>query len=135
MASTTTAALIVEWLGGVMIVTFVYVLWSSQRDKNSKVDLSSLLLDKGEVTLAKFGGLLALLTSTFVMVYLALDKSLTDFVFASYVVGWGGVKVAADITGKPAPGTVVETDVHTKTREQGAPIDDVPPKPKPKGKR
>ncbi len=137
MAGTTTAALIAEWLGGVMIATFVFVLWRSQLDRNSKVDLSSLLLDKGQVTLAKFGGLLALLCSTWLVVYLALDKSLTDTVFGVYVVGWGGVKVAADITNKPAAGTVVETDVHTKTREQGPPVPEgeAPPKPTPRGKR
>ena len=135
MADTTTAALIAEWLGGVMIATFVFVLWRSQLDRNNAIDLSSLILDKvagkQQVTLAKFGGLLALLCSTWLVVYLALDKSLTDFIFASYVVGWGAVKVSGDVTGKPAAGTVVQTDVHTKTLEQGPPLDGQPPKPVP----
>lgn len=106
-----------------MILTFAYVLGKAQFSKDSMINLNSLIIDKGVVTLAKFGGLLALLTTTWLVVYLAVDKALTEGIFIGYVVGWGGVKIAADFTSRPAPGTEVSVETTTKTKAKGAPAE------------
>ena len=97
--NTTLAAIVAEWLGLAMIGLMAWILWRAHRSKDNKIDLSALLVDTvtGNVTLAKFGGLLALLSSTWIVVYLAVDKSLTDTAFAAYVATWGAVKVANDV--------------------------------------
>lgn len=122
MDNTTAAAAIVQWMGAAMVCVFIFVLVRAHFNKEGSINLSMLITEEGKVTLAKFGGLLALLTSTWLVVYLAVDKALTEGIFIGYVVGWGGVKIAADLTNKPAPGTEVEETIMTKTKSKGAPI-------------
>lgn len=125
------ATLVVQWLGVAMVATFVYVLWRAHRNGENNIDLSSLLVDNGVVTLAKFGGLLALLTTTWLIVLLALKGALTDVALGAYLTAWGIVKIAGDVTNKPAPGTKSSTTI--ERREEGAPIPPDKPKPDAKG--
>lgn len=85
-------------LGCFLLVMFAVILVRAQFDEKNKIDLSYLLVDSttGNVTLAKFTGLGAFLTSTWVLVDLAVSGHF-DPSFAGWYMGvWGGVKVATD---------------------------------------
>lgn len=89
-------------VGAVMILLGGYVLWRAHRNKNSAIDLAFLLVDGAlqppRVTLAKFSAMVALLTSTWLVVYLTVTGKLDGVIFAAYVGTWGAVKVAGDMT-------------------------------------
>jgi hypothetical protein len=105
--NTTTAALVAEFLGGAMLLLLVLVLIQAHFSKDSRINLADLLLDhqlnkRGQVTLAKFGGFIALLASTWIVVYLALDKALTDFIFVSYLGAWVLGKLGTELINSTA---------------------------------
>jgi hypothetical protein len=94
--------LVMEILGGALALMFGYLLWAAHRNPSNNVDLSFLLVDTslGNVTLAKFGGLLALIVSTWVFVYLPVAGKFDATFAVGYIATWGAVKVASDITSK-----------------------------------
>lgn len=89
-------------VGAVMLLLGGYILWRAHRARGNAIDLAFLLVDGDlnppRVTLAKFGGLVALLTSTWLVVYLAVAGKLDGVIFGAYLTAWAAVKIAADVT-------------------------------------
>lgn len=89
-------------VGAVMVLLGGYILWRAHRNRGNAIDLAFLLVDGDlnppRVTLAKFGGLVALLTSTWLVVYLAVAGKLDGVIFGAYLTAWAAVKIAADVT-------------------------------------
>jgi hypothetical protein len=85
-------------LGLVLLALLVWILTSAQISKTSPVDLSYLLVDStiGHVTLAKFAGFGAFLSSTWVFVYLAVTGRFDTTYASIYMAVWAGAKVATD---------------------------------------
>jgi hypothetical protein len=92
------SAWVMQGLGAALFVVFGWLLYAAHHDKRNKIDLTYLLVDPtlGKVTLAKFGGLLALFSSTYVFIYLALSQHFDATYASAYMLTWGAVKVAAD---------------------------------------
>lgn len=85
-------------LGLFLLAMLCWILARAQFDKNSKVDLTYLLVDSqvGNVTLAKFAGFGAFLASTWVFIDLAVTNHFdTGYAFV-YVGSWAASKVATD---------------------------------------
>lgn len=87
-----------EGLGCVLLLLGVYIIWRAQRDPTNKIDIAYLLVDSqtGNVTLAKWCGLVALLASTWVFVYMAVSNRFDTTFAIAYLGTWGAVKVAQD---------------------------------------
>jgi hypothetical protein len=99
-------AQIAPWMvliaGCVVVGLGLYVLIRAHRDKDSKINLSHLLLetalDPPRVTQAKAIGLGAFLASTWWITWLVVADKADSALITGYIIGWGGVKVAGDLT-------------------------------------
>ena len=87
-------------LGVFLLTMFCWILLQAQMNRRNKIDLSYLLVDStiNNVTLAKFGGLMALVASTWVFIYLPVSGHFDSAYAIGYIVGWGAVKVATDFS-------------------------------------
>lgn len=87
-------------LGVVLLLGGAWILWHAQRDPDSPVDLSYLLVDStiGKVTLAKFAGFGAFLASTWIFIFLPVTDHFDVGYASAYLLSWGAVKVAGDLT-------------------------------------
>lgn len=113
-------------LGAMGILLIAWVLYNAQHDRNNKIDLNYLLVDSavGNVTLGKFGGLISLVASTWIIVYLAVTNKFDGVAYAAYLAAWAAVKIAGDITGKPVAATTRTTTIeqHEEVAPAGAPM-------------
>lgn len=100
----------------------VYLLWRASKNKNSRIDISDILVDSSlkppRVTLAKFSGVVALFASTWwITVLLAREDFSAEYLWA-YLATWGAVKVAGDIwSSKESSGTRDDSGAITKTKK------------------
>lgn len=70
---------------GVVIVLIVWHL------KDSKFDASQIVTNAdGTFSLSKFGQLLSLLVSTWIIIYQTRHGLLTEFLFSGYMLAWAG---------------------------------------------
>lgn len=87
-----------------MLLLGAYVLWRAHRSRNSAIDLAYLLvdgaLDPPRVTLAKFSAMVALLVSTWIVVFLTVSGKFDSAAFTAYLATWGAVKIAGDYMAK-----------------------------------
>lgn len=85
-----TAEHAVIWFGAILVCAAVYVLWKAQHSRSNPINLADLLIDGStqKTSLRKGGEAVALLATTWVLVYLTIAGKLTDWVFACYVGAW-----------------------------------------------
>lgn len=116
----TSAQVAMYFLGALGLLLIAWVLWNAQHDPNNKIDLNYLLVDSqvGNITLGKFAGLISLVASTWIIVYLAVIGKFDGTAFAAYLAAWAAVKVFGDYTNKPTAG--LETTVE-KVRQTDKP--------------
>lgn len=103
LSDVVTVGLSMQLLGLFCIILLVVLMFSAQRDKKNKIDFAMLLVEPavGNVTLAKYGGLVALIATTWIIIYLTVTGHFDATAFLWYLTAWCGVKIAADITAKP----------------------------------
>lgn len=77
------------------MIGFFSVLLSWHLNKTNSIDLKSLLIKDGEVSLSKLGQLIALLVSTWIIVYQTRAGLLTEFLFLGYMTAWSGANLAS----------------------------------------
>ena len=104
-------------LGLFLLFTCVVILMQAQFNPKSKIDLTYTLFDAqaGNVTLAKLGGFVALLTSTWIIAQQAVTAKMDSTMFAAYIAGWGTVKVAQDYFNSKADVPAVSQETKTTT--------------------
>lgn len=99
--------------GMIMVAAGVWLLVRAQFSRSNPIDFGTMLIDQkdGTTSLRKVGELVALLTTTWVVLYLAVKSDLTDTIFFAYVGAWvsrtvlgvlAGAKASA-MTGESAP--------------------------------
>ena len=102
MTLATLAPYFVVVVGAMLALLGLYVLVRAHRDRESPINLAHLLIDgtlsPPRVTLAKATGLGAFLLSSWLMVLLGVEGKVDANLMAVYIVGWGAVKVAGDVT-------------------------------------
>ena len=72
---------------------FFGVLLKWHLNKNSTLDLSSIVVNNGVFSLSKLGQLIALLVSTWIIVYQTRHNLLTEWLFTGYMFAWGGANL------------------------------------------
>ena len=84
---------------GLFLLLMVAAMLAWAQFGKSKVDFTYLLVDPaaGQVTLAKFAGFGAFVTSTWVFVALTANGKFDGGYAWGYLLTWAGVKVASDI--------------------------------------
>ncbi len=85
------------------ILALVFLLWLWHMDKSDAFDLRWLIVDTAtvKVSLFKLGQLVALLTTTWMVIYETRSDRLTEWLFMAYAATWAGANVANRlITGK-----------------------------------
>jgi hypothetical protein len=97
----------------VMVLLVVVIRW--HLDPRTRFDLRDMMVSSQskEVSVYKVGQLIALLVSTWVIVYETREKRLTEWLFTAYMIAWGGVNMAQkwiDRDAKPAPPATDPTD-------------------------
>jgi hypothetical protein len=76
-------------LGLVLVLLGTVILWRAHKSKSNPIDFSDLLLDyDGKLSLRKLGELIALLASTWALLWMASLKTLTEGVFGIYIIVW-----------------------------------------------
>lgn len=80
-------------MSGICVMLLILGFW--QR-KDDEFDLRWLIVDNKttKVSLFKLGQLVALLTSTWALIYETRHNNLTEWLFMAYIVAWSGVNVA-----------------------------------------
>lgn len=89
------AEIVVIWFGGGLILFVGALLLWAQLNKENPVDLSQVIMDQklGKVTGASFGLFVAMLVSSWMMVYLTVTKDMTEGYITLYLGAWSAVKV------------------------------------------
>lgn len=82
--------------GLICVLLGVLIAWQM---KDDQFDLRYLLVDSqtNKVSLFKLGQLLALLTSTWALIYETRTGNLTEWLFLAYIATWSGANVASKI--------------------------------------
>jgi hypothetical protein len=85
------------FLFGIGMLTYLFVLvrWHSD---GSKFDFRDSLLDPANndrVSLSRLGQITALVTSTSVIVFYAVNSALTEWMFGLYMTAWAGTYLAS----------------------------------------
>ncbi len=148
-AEVTLAGQAMLWFGVVIVGVLILIFVRAQWNKRNRIDLTDLLLDQsvGKVTQGRFWSLIGGAAGTFVFIYLPVSGHFDPTYASAYLLAVFGLKVAGDITGKPAPGASSEVTTTTSTVRAGQPapaehpvlpdpvhVQLVKPKPKPKRK-
>ena len=94
------------------MIGFFSVLISWHRNQNNTIDLKTILIKDGELSLSKLGQLIALLVSTWIIVYQTRHELLNEWLFTSYLFTWTGANVMSKYLGPrpPAPRQDNEND-------------------------
>jgi hypothetical protein len=75
-------------------IIIVFVL-SWHKDKASNLDIRQLLMKDDRLNLGKAGQLIALLVSTWILIYQTRKGMLTDWLFTGYMIAWSGANLAS----------------------------------------
>ena len=77
----------------VLIIGIVWIIaamtYWHRREKDS-LDLRQMMMRGGKLSLAKLGQLIALLVSTWVIIYATTHAGLTEWLFTGYMLAWSG---------------------------------------------
>lgn len=88
-------------LGVAFAIFGICILYKAQKNPRSKVDIWDVLIDSSlvppRITLAKVSGVIALVTTTWLMLFLTADAAMEPEYFWAYLGAWGAVKVAGDV--------------------------------------
>lgn len=67
----------------------LFVLWRAHRSRTSPIDLAHLLVDRdGHTSLRQSSEAVALLVTSWIVLWLAVSDRLTEGIFGVYVVAW-----------------------------------------------
>jgi hypothetical protein len=67
----------------------LFVLWRAHRSKANKIDLAHLIVDRdGHTSLRQSSECVALLVTSWIVLWLAVSGTLTEGIFGVYVVAW-----------------------------------------------
>lgn len=77
------------------LLGFFGVLLTWQLTKDNSIDLKSLLIKDGEVSLSKLGQLIAMLVSTWIIIYQTRNGLLTEWLFTGYMIAWSGANLVS----------------------------------------
>jgi len=62
-------------------------------DSKTSIDIRSAFTKNGEFSLMKFGQLIALAVSTWIIIYQTRNNRLTDWLFTGYMIAWSGANL------------------------------------------
>lgn len=90
-----------------LICALLIVLGLWQR-KDDTFDLRWLLVDSktNKVSLSKTGQLIALIVSSWALIFETRNGNLTEWLFMAYIATWSGVNVASKVVEKMKPSEV-----------------------------
>lgn len=74
-----------------LLFALVLGLWHIQKD--TTFDLRTALMVDDKFSLNKVGQLIALLTSTWIIVYQTRHGQLTEWIFSGYMIAWSGANL------------------------------------------
>lgn len=95
------------------MIGFFSILISWHLNKNNSIDLKTILVKDGELSLSKLGQLIALLVSTWIIVYQTRHELLTDWLFTGYMVAWSGANLASKWIDRGNTSTYRQTSIQT----------------------
>jgi hypothetical protein len=78
---------------GTLLFLVFLVKWHV--DSENDLDIRSAFMKDGKLSLAKSGQALALIVSTWVLIYQTRNNRLTDWLFTGYMVAWSGANMAS----------------------------------------
>jgi hypothetical protein len=86
------------------------LLWMWHTDQGTPFDLTALFIDSKtqRVSLMKLGQAIAMLTSTWVLIYETRAERLSEWLFLAYIATWSGVNLANKAISRTA--TKVDTN-------------------------
>ena len=89
-------------LGGICALLMILGFWQGKHDE---FDLRWLIVDTKthRVSLFKLGQLVALLTSTWAVIYQTRHDRLTEWMFTAFMVAWAGANVANKFVDRKPP--------------------------------
>ena len=96
----------------IIMIVITYMVYKWHTGKNS-LDARSLFLDDTEkMSLGKTGQFIAMVISTWVIIYQTRAGLLTEWLFAGYMLAWAGAGVAGKMIDKKAinDAAVIEKD-------------------------
>jgi hypothetical protein len=88
-------------LGGAAVFAYLMVYW--HLDKKTRFDVRDLIIDSAtkELSLYKVGQLVALIISTWILIYETRAGKLTEWLFGSYMIAWSGANLIKKYLEKP----------------------------------
>lgn len=79
-------------IAGFAIIFITMIIWHRRPDV--KFDIKSVVVDKsGKFSLSKFGQLIALLVSTWIIIHQTRSGLLTEWLFSFYMCAWSGTNL------------------------------------------
>lgn len=106
------------------LLGFFGVLLTWQLTKDNSIDLKSLLIKDGEVSLSKLGQLIAMLVSTWIIIYQTRNGLLTEWLFTGYMIAWSGANLVSKWIDRGSPLTsTYKTSYTSNTPEPADPTD------------
>jgi hypothetical protein len=73
---------------GVIWIIVAMTYWH-KREKDS-LDMRQMMMRGGKISLAKLGQLIAMLVSTWIIIYATTNGTLTEWLFTGYMFAWSG---------------------------------------------
>lgn len=100
--------------GALLVIAAIWILWRAQSAEHNPVDFATMLVDQkdGSTSLRKVGELVALLTTTWIILYMAVKGDLTETFYVAYLGVWvsrtvlgvlAGAKASAMESANPPP--------------------------------
>jgi len=96
-----------------IVILLAASLWRAQ--KRPDFDLFDLIMENGRVSKIAVAFMLVLCVTTWVIIKMAIDKTLTEGLFAIYAGSWVTPLVAKVIFGKDAPTSVTTSSMTSTT--------------------
>ena len=81
---------VVLFLGSLLFVALL-MLWHTNKEVD--FDVKSALMREGKFSLSKLGQLVALMTSTWVVIYQTRHGLMTEWLFTGYMLAWSGANL------------------------------------------
>lgn len=81
------------WLLYIGIFVFFFIIYKWHTDKSNVVDVRSLLMTGDKMSLSKMGQFVAMIVSTWVIIYQTRAALLTEWLFTGYMLAWAGTGV------------------------------------------
>jgi hypothetical protein len=105
---------------GITVFMVFLIRWHISDDS---FDLKSVVMTNGQFSLSKFGQLMALLVSTWIILYQTRKGLLTDWLFTGYMIAWSGANLVNKYIDKPSANSATSTTNTTINTQQQAPLD------------